>query len=429
MSLSIVRDEPVPTRRVMGRREPMRVGRLTAPGLSTADLARLRAEAGRGMVAELCATSCVFVCFFGGTSHIALWDRKPDTPAEIRGESRAIDTAIPWIRVCEHLPLLARRPDLLRLLRSMTHHMPVHGPACRRHLLRPAASRHPGHRPGDARGPVVGRRAGPVVRQEGSRPAAVDRHTLALVVRRPDRWPHGRGVPSVRDQGRSESPRIPGAGSRSPGGRAPARGRRPPRAARQPPSGLRGSHRAVAATSRRSAAKITYLGPWPGPALESPARVGEIDRSHLGSINFGLSERPKHRSASRTDSTSVASARKASETVTPRFTGPWNPSAGSGCVGLLPRRLPPCGGRNRPRCSAAPGPAEYLPTIIEPCCSPGAKEGSGRPRPRPWPARLVGCGLRSGSGVAVLRQEVRPQGDAESEAEEDADRPEHHPAQ
>ncbi len=106
MSLSIVRDEPVPTRRVMGRREPMRVGRLTAPGLLTADLARLRAEAGRGMVAESCATSCVFVCFFGGTSHIALWDRKPDTPAEIRGESRAIDTAIPWIRVCEHLPLL-----------------------------------------------------------------------------------------------------------------------------------------------------------------------------------------------------------------------------------------------------------------------------------------------------------------------------------
>ena len=264
--------------------------------------------------------------------------------------------------------------------------------------------------------------------------AAVDRHSLVHAIRRsgpsdrrPDRRPDGRDVPSVPGEGRSKPSRFPGAGLELPedvplhraGSRTRCSGNwKPPR----------GSHRAAGPIEEAFRGQ-NHL---PRPLARSGTRIsgrGEIDRSHLGSINFGLSERPKHSSASRTDSTSVASARKASETVTPRFTGPWNPSAGSGCVGLLPRRLPPCGGRNRPRCSAAPGPAEYLPTIIEPCCSPGAKEGSGRPRPRPWPARLVGCGLRSGSGVAVLRQEVRPQGDAESEAEEDADRPEHHPAQ
>jgi hypothetical protein len=129
--LSICRDEKDPGGRRMTRREIMRVGGLSALGLTMADLARLRARAGPGLAANRRqARSCVFVFLFGGPSHIDLWDMKPDAPAEIRGEFKPIATSVPGVQLCEHLPLLARRMGSFCLLRSMTHAMPVHGPAC-----------------------------------------------------------------------------------------------------------------------------------------------------------------------------------------------------------------------------------------------------------------------------------------------------------
>src|SRR5262249_44100728 len=67
---------------------------------------------------------------FGGPSHIDLWDMKPDAPAGIRGDFRPAATRVPGIRVCEHLPRLAGVMDRVCLLRSLTHRMNVHGPAC-----------------------------------------------------------------------------------------------------------------------------------------------------------------------------------------------------------------------------------------------------------------------------------------------------------
>src|SRR5262249_22384035 len=55
---------------------------------------------------------------------------KPAAPAEVRGEFRPQATAVPGIHLCEHLPLLARQTNKLCLLRSLTHRMNVHGPAC-----------------------------------------------------------------------------------------------------------------------------------------------------------------------------------------------------------------------------------------------------------------------------------------------------------
>src|SRR5262245_36425398 len=74
--------------------------------------------------------SCVFLFLFGGPSHIDLWDMKPSAPAEVRGEFKPVATRVPGIHVCEHLPRLARVMDRVCLLRSMTHRMNVHGPAC-----------------------------------------------------------------------------------------------------------------------------------------------------------------------------------------------------------------------------------------------------------------------------------------------------------
>ncbi|HVW37328.1 MAG TPA: DUF1501 domain-containing protein, partial [Pirellulales bacterium] len=112
------------------RRELLRAGGLSFLGLSAAELARLRAAASDSSGAKRRHHSCVFVFLFGGPSHIDLWDMKPQAPAEIRGEFKPIATKTPGLELCEHLPLLAAQADKLCLLRSMTHRMPVHGPAC-----------------------------------------------------------------------------------------------------------------------------------------------------------------------------------------------------------------------------------------------------------------------------------------------------------
>jgi hypothetical protein len=113
------------------RREVLRVGGLSLLGLSSFDLAGLRAAEPLDAAPLLGRhNSCIFIFLFGGPSHIDLWDMKPQAPLEIRGEFEPVATSVPGIQVCEHLPRMAKQMDKLCLLRSMEHRMPVHGPAC-----------------------------------------------------------------------------------------------------------------------------------------------------------------------------------------------------------------------------------------------------------------------------------------------------------
>lgn len=118
------------TPRRVPRRRCLQAGGLTLLGLTTAQLAQLRKLSAAQGDSEHRQNSCVFIFLFGGPSHIDLWDMKPQAPVEIRGEFQSIATAVPGIRLCEHLPLMARQLERFCLLRSMTHHMNVHGPAC-----------------------------------------------------------------------------------------------------------------------------------------------------------------------------------------------------------------------------------------------------------------------------------------------------------
>lgn len=113
---------------LMHRRELLHVGGVSLLGLSTRGLQGALQTAAPGSRPR--AKSCVFVFLFGGPSQIDLWDMKPQAPVEVRGEFQRIATAVPGIEVCEHLPRLAAHMDKLCLLRSMTHRMNVHGPAC-----------------------------------------------------------------------------------------------------------------------------------------------------------------------------------------------------------------------------------------------------------------------------------------------------------
>jgi hypothetical protein len=111
----------------LNRRRALQLGALSWLGLDAAALAAMRKDAA---TSKHRGNSCVFLFLFGGPSHIDLWDMKPQAPREIRGEFRPAATNVPCIHLCEHLPLLAKQMDKLCLLRSMTHHMNVHGPAC-----------------------------------------------------------------------------------------------------------------------------------------------------------------------------------------------------------------------------------------------------------------------------------------------------------
>jgi hypothetical protein len=63
------------------------------------------------------STILFFLC--GGASHIDTWDLKPDAPAEYRGPFRPIATSVPGLRLCEHLPRLARQAHHLAVVRSV----------------------------------------------------------------------------------------------------------------------------------------------------------------------------------------------------------------------------------------------------------------------------------------------------------------------
>src|SRR5262245_8262437 len=96
------------------RRELLTVGSLGLVGLGLPDwhASRVRAQgrtsAGNGFGR---AQGIILLYLQGSPSHIDLWDPKPDSLAEIRGEFHPIATSAPGIRLSETLPLLARQAD------------------------------------------------------------------------------------------------------------------------------------------------------------------------------------------------------------------------------------------------------------------------------------------------------------------------------
>jgi hypothetical protein len=71
--------------------------------------------------------SCILLWMNGGPSQMDTFDLKPGH--KNGGPFRAIETAVPGIRISEHLPRLARQMDKLVLVRSMTSREGDHGEA------------------------------------------------------------------------------------------------------------------------------------------------------------------------------------------------------------------------------------------------------------------------------------------------------------
>src|SRR5438874_6352080 len=73
----------------VSRRDFLRVGALSFLGLSLPDFLRLQAAAA---AAPVRADACILLWLAGGPSHLDTFDPKPDGPAEVRGEFKAIPT-------------------------------------------------------------------------------------------------------------------------------------------------------------------------------------------------------------------------------------------------------------------------------------------------------------------------------------------------
>ena len=84
-------------------------------GLALPDLLRAEAKAGLGKSRK--AVIMIYLC--GAPPHQDMFDLKMDAPAEIRGEFQPIETSVPGIQICEHMPRLAKIMDKLVPIRTM----------------------------------------------------------------------------------------------------------------------------------------------------------------------------------------------------------------------------------------------------------------------------------------------------------------------
>jgi len=97
---------------VISRRTSLWIGTTGLAGLNLCSL--LRADAATGQ-----RRSIINVHLDGGPPQLDTIDPKPRAPVEIRGEFGSISTALPGLRVSEHLPRLAAIADRIAWIRSL----------------------------------------------------------------------------------------------------------------------------------------------------------------------------------------------------------------------------------------------------------------------------------------------------------------------
>ncbi|MGE5194154.1 MAG: DUF1501 domain-containing protein [Deltaproteobacteria bacterium] len=99
----------------MTRRDALRIGALGLGGLSLPNLLRAEEQAG----IRNSHKAIIMIYMAGAPSHQDMYDLKTEAPAEIRGDFRPIETSVPGVQICEHMPGLARAMKHCVALRSV----------------------------------------------------------------------------------------------------------------------------------------------------------------------------------------------------------------------------------------------------------------------------------------------------------------------
>ncbi|MDX2035102.1 MAG: DUF1501 domain-containing protein [Isosphaeraceae bacterium] len=99
------------------------------PGLSRRDFLAMLAATGpmlaargraEGAFGDRPMGAVIQIVMTGGASQLETFDPKPDAPSAIRGPFDSIATSIPGVRICEHLPNVAKRLDRMTVVRGLT---------------------------------------------------------------------------------------------------------------------------------------------------------------------------------------------------------------------------------------------------------------------------------------------------------------------
>ena len=98
----------------LSRRDAIKLGLGGLAGLTVPRLWQAR-RAAAAAGAPLNRKSVILLWMAGGPSQIDTWDPKPARPEENRGPFGSIATAVPGVRVCEHLPKQAVMLDRFEL--------------------------------------------------------------------------------------------------------------------------------------------------------------------------------------------------------------------------------------------------------------------------------------------------------------------------
>ena len=112
------------------RRDLLHIGGLGAFGFGLADDLSLRstqAASSRNAHGFGRARSCILIYKYGSPPQHETFDPKPEAPAEVQGELKAIPTSVPGVHISDHLPRIAQITDRLTIVRSLTHPYPLHG--------------------------------------------------------------------------------------------------------------------------------------------------------------------------------------------------------------------------------------------------------------------------------------------------------------
>jgi hypothetical protein len=99
----------------MSRRSFLQIGGLAMGGLSLPDILRAESQSNSGRAKR----SLIMIFLSGGAPHQDMYDLKTEAPLEYRGEFKPIQTNVPGIEICEHLPRMAQLMDEMAIIRSV----------------------------------------------------------------------------------------------------------------------------------------------------------------------------------------------------------------------------------------------------------------------------------------------------------------------
>jgi hypothetical protein len=109
--------------RQFSRRNFLRIGGASLCGVSLLDVLAAQSRGGESPALGRGSPKAkqMIVCWMaGGPPHTDMFDMKPDSPADYRGEFKPIKTNLPGLDVCELMPQLAKIADKYTVIRSIT---------------------------------------------------------------------------------------------------------------------------------------------------------------------------------------------------------------------------------------------------------------------------------------------------------------------